>query len=99
MNEPLKLRQLRDVNCQESNERLSEDFLMDMRVAGLSEYTITSYSHACKDFLNFICGLNIAQATHHEVREWLHWLHSRGSPPSTLAQRKYALSSFSSSWK
>jgi site-specific recombinase XerD len=94
VNEPLKLRQLRDVNCEQSNEDLLQEFLKDMRVAGLAEQTITSYGPTCKDFLSFICGLNIRQATHHEVREWLHWLYTQGASSQTLAHRKYALSSF-----
>ncbi len=65
-----------------------------MRVAGRSEFTIASYAFACKDFLDFICGLDITKCTHHEVRQWLHYLHSRGSASQTAAQRKYALSSF-----
>ena len=89
-----ELRQLRDVNCHEANERLCEEFLKDLRVAGRSECTITSYAYACKDFLDFICGLNILQATHRDVRAWLHYLHSRGSASQTQAQRKYALGAF-----
>jgi site-specific recombinase XerD len=88
------LRQLRDVNCQEANERLREEFLKDLRVAGRSDFTITSYAFASKDFLDFICGLDITKCTHPEVREWLHYLHSRGSASQTIAQRKYAISSF-----
>jgi site-specific recombinase XerD len=38
--------------------------------------------------------LNILQVTHREVREWLHYLNSRGSAPQTQAQRKYALGAF-----
>jgi site-specific recombinase XerD len=89
-----ELRQLRDVNCQEANGRFREEFLKDLRVSGRSELTITSYAYACKDFLEFICGLNITKCTYHEVRQWLHYLHSRGSASQTIAQRKYALSSF-----
>jgi site-specific recombinase XerD len=88
------LKQLRDVGCEEPNENLLQEFLQDLRIAGRAGYTITSYGGACKDFLNFICGLNITQATHREVSQWLHWLHSRGSSSQTLAQRKYALGSF-----
>jgi site-specific recombinase XerD len=83
-----ELRQLRDVNCQEANERLREEFLKDLQVAGRSELTITSYAYACKDFLDFICGLDITKCTHHEVRQWLHYLYSRGSASQTIAQRK-----------
>jgi site-specific recombinase XerD len=44
--------------------------------------------------LDFIRGVDITKSTHHEVREWLHFLHSRGSASQTVALRKYALSSF-----
>jgi integrase/recombinase XerC len=92
--EPPKLRELPDVNCQEQNERLCSEVLKDLRVAGRSEFTITSYAWACKDFLDFTCGLDITKCTHREVREWLHYLRQRGSASQTIAQRKYALSSF-----
>jgi len=89
-----KLRELRDANCQESNEQLCKDFLKDLRVAGRSEATIRSYSCFVRDFLDFICGLNVTQVTHREVREWLHHIDSRGCASLTLSCNKYALGSF-----
>jgi len=52
------------------------------------------YGFACTDLLEFICGLDLAQVTHHEIREWLHWHHSQGRHQPTLSQRKYAIGEF-----
>jgi site-specific recombinase XerD len=89
-----QLRELRHTQCQDKNNDLLREFLKDIRVGGLSEKTALSYDVAIKDFLDFICGLDVTQASHREVREWLHWLHHRGASSQTLAQRKYALGSF-----
>jgi site-specific recombinase XerD len=89
---PVRLRHIEQVQCHAPNEELRQEFLKDLRVAGLAEHTITSYGSACKDFLDFICGLDLRQVTHREVRGWIHWLQSLGSSSQTLSQRKYALS-------
>jgi site-specific recombinase XerD len=91
---PLQLRNLQDVQCHAANERLRQDFLKDITVAGRSPQTMQAYGFACADFLEFICGLDLARVTHHEIREWLHWQYSRGATSQTLSQRKYALGSF-----
>jgi site-specific recombinase XerD len=91
---PRRLRQIEKVQCHSQNEELRQEFLKDIRVAGLADHTITSYGIACKDFLDFICGLDLREVTHREVREWIHWLESLGSSSQTLSQRKYALSAF-----
>jgi site-specific recombinase XerD len=91
---PVRLRRIEHTQCQAENEALRQEFLKDIGVAGLATHTITSYAVACKDFLDFICGLAVSQVTHREVREWLHWLHSQGATSQTLSQRKYALSAF-----
>ena len=91
---PVHLRQIEDVQCHIQNEELRQEFLKDIRVAGLADHTITSYGIACKNFLDFICGLDLRQVTHREVRQWIHWLESLGSSSQTLSQRKYALSAF-----
>jgi site-specific recombinase XerD len=88
------LRELRHIQRQAENEQLRLEFLKDLRCGGLSAHTITSYGCAVADFLKFICGLDVSQVTHREVREWLHWLHHQGASSQTLSQRKYALSSF-----
>jgi site-specific recombinase XerD len=91
---PGRLRHIEHVQCHTQNEELRQEFLKDIRVAGLASHTITSYGSACKDFLDFICGLDIRQVTHREVRQWIHWLKTLGSSSQTLSQRKYALSAF-----
>jgi integrase len=90
----LQLRQMRDIQCHELNERLRQDFLKDFAIAGRSPSTIIAYGFACSDFLEFMCGVDVAKATHREVREWLHWQHSMGASSQTLSQRKYALGAF-----
>lgn len=89
-----RLREFRHTQREVENEKLRLEFLKDLRCAGLSAHTITSYGCATADFLKFICGLDVSQVTHHEVREWLHWLHRQGASSQTLSQRKYAISSF-----
>jgi site-specific recombinase XerD len=88
------LRELRHTERQAENEQLRQEFLKDLRLGGLSAHTIRSYGCATADFLEFICGLDVSQVTHHEVREWLHWLYKQGASSQTLSQRKYSLSSF-----
>jgi len=89
-----RLRELRHTQRQAENEQQRQEFLKDLRCGGLSAHTVTSYGCATADFLEFICGLDVSQVTHHEVREWLHWLHHQGASSQTLSQRKYALSAF-----
>ena len=64
------------------------------RVGGRSEHTITSYEFAIRDFLQFTLGLDVLQVTHHDIREWLHWLDVQKYDTQTIAAWKYALSSF-----
>jgi site-specific recombinase XerD len=88
------LRHLQDVQCHAANEKQRQEFLKDLRCAGRSPQTMRAYGFACTDFLEFICGLDLAQVTHHEIREWLHWHHSQGATSQTLSQRKYAIGAF-----
>ncbi len=88
------LRELQHTQCHGKNDGLRQEFLKDILVCGLSEHTVRSYDVAIKDFLDFICGLDVTQVTHREVREWLHWLHHCGASSQTLSQRKCALSAF-----
>ena len=89
-----KLREVRHVHCEEENAARLEEFIMQLRGDGRAENTVTAYRFAVKDFLDFTRGLAMAEVSHREVREWLHWLHVQGSSASTMASRKYALSSF-----
>ena len=89
-----KLVESRRMNCQEENTSHLEEFLKEMRIEGRSEHTITAYRFAVRDFLDFTLGLNLRQVKHQDIREWLHWIQAQGAGPQTMAQRKYALSSF-----
>jgi site-specific recombinase XerD len=89
-----KLKEGRRMNCEEQNLGHLEEFCKDLRVGGRSEHTIISYKASVLDFLDFTLGLDMAQVTHQDVREWLHWLQARKCNPITTATRKYALSSF-----
>ena len=89
-----KLREVRHLHREEENSARLEEFTNVLRGDGRSEHTITAYQFAVKDFLDFICGLEITEVSHREVREWLHWLDAQGCGASAMANRKYALSSF-----
>ena len=89
-----KLREERSLGHQEENAEHLAEFLMDLRVGGRSEHTITAYRFAIRDFLDFTLGLDLRQVKIGDIREWLHWIHEQGASGQTLAQRKYALSSF-----
>jgi site-specific recombinase XerD len=89
-----KFRESRRMNCAEENAAHLAEFLKDLRVGGRSEQTVTSYEFAIRDFLQFTLGLDVVQVTHHDIREWLHWLYEQKVSPITIATRKYALSSF-----
>src|SRR6266568_4343008 len=89
-----ELREVRHLHREEENSARLEEFTNVLRGDGRSEHTVTAYRFAVKDFLDFICGLEVTEVSHREVREWLHWLHAQGCGASTMATRKYALSSF-----
>jgi site-specific recombinase XerD len=89
-----KLREVRHLHREEENAARLEEFTNVLRGDGRSEHTITAYQFAVKDFLDFTCGLEVTEVSHREVREWLHWLNAQGCGASTVATRKYALSSF-----
>lgn len=89
-----KLREARHVHCEEANASFLEDFLKTLHADGRSQHTITSYRFAVRDFLDFTCGLAVREVSHHDVREWLHWLDAQNLSTSTILSRKYALSSF-----
>jgi site-specific recombinase XerD len=89
-----KLAESRRMNCQDENTAHLEEFVKDLRIEGRSEHTIKSYQFAVRDFIDFTLGLDLRQVKHQDLREWLHWIHAQGGSPSTMAQRKHAMSSF-----
>jgi integrase/recombinase XerD len=89
-----KLREGRSLNHQEENAVHLAEFVKDLHIEGRSEHTVTAYQFAVRDFIDFTLGLSLREVTHRDVREWLHWIHEQGASSQTMAQRKYALSSF-----
>jgi len=49
-----------------------------LRIKERSAHTLAAYRLAIADFLNFTLGLAMAEVTHHEMSEWLHFLKERG---------------------
>jgi site-specific recombinase XerD len=88
-----KLREERSLNHKEENARLLDDFLKNLEAGARSPHTIWSYRHSLTDFFDFTLGLSIADITHREISEWLHFLHVRGLSPQTLSVRLYAVRS------
>jgi integrase/recombinase XerD len=89
-----KLREERTLNHREENAALLGDFAKNLEAAGRSRHTIIAYRHSLEDFLDFTLGLSVAEITHREVSEYLHFLHARGVTSSTVSQRLYSLRSF-----
>lgn len=89
-----KLREGRSLNHQEENTKLLDDFLKNLEAGARSAHTIEAYRFAITDFLDFTLGLSVAEITHHEVSEWLHFLNVRGSSAQTISQRLYSIRSF-----
>jgi site-specific recombinase XerD len=89
-----KPRESRRMGCEAENAQLLEEYLRDLRVGDRSENTVVSYRFAIRDFLQFTLGLDVLQVTHHDIREWLHWLVEQRYDGRTVAARKYALAGF-----
>jgi site-specific recombinase XerD len=82
------------MNCKEENAEHLTEFVKDLRVGGRAEHTAVSYQYAIADFLKFTEGLDVRQVNVRDIREWLHWLDRQKCSSSTIATRKYAISSF-----
>lgn len=89
-----KLREERSLNHHAENAQLLHDFLLDLEAGNNSPHTIASYRVTVTDFLDFTMGLSMADVTHHEISEWLHFLHERRVSANSVGQRLYALRSF-----
>jgi len=89
-----KLREERTLNHREENKQLLEDFLRNLEASNRSPHTVLAYRDGIKDFLDFTLGLSVAEITHREISEWLHFLSVRGVKPQTISQRLYSLRSF-----
>jgi site-specific recombinase XerD len=89
-----KLREGRALNHHEENAKLLDDYLLDLEAGDRSPHTLTSYRYAIADFLDFTLGLSMAEVTHKEISEWLHFLKVRGVSYATRSSRMGALRSF-----
>jgi hypothetical protein len=88
------LREGRTLNHQAENEELKKEFLLNLEAGGRSPHTITAFGYTIADFLDFTLGLSMADVTHREVTEWMHFLRTRGMGKRTVSSRLAALSSF-----
>jgi site-specific recombinase XerD len=84
----------RALNHHAENAQLLREFLRDLEVFGRSPHTIISYRQSVRDFLDFTLGLSMAEVSHREIREWLHFLNTKKASKATVAQNLYALRSF-----
>jgi site-specific recombinase XerD len=89
-----QLHQGRTFNHHAENHELRKDFLLNLEAGGRSPHTITAYGYVVADFLDFTLGLSMAEVTHREITEWLHFLRARGSSKRTVSTRLGALRSF-----
>jgi integrase/recombinase XerC len=89
-----QLREERTLNHHAENEKLLEDYLLNLETANSSPLTVSSYRATIKDFLDFTMGLSMADVTHREISEWQHFLYTRKVSSSTQGQRLYAVRSF-----
>src|SRR5258708_4235932 len=89
-----KPRESRPMGCEAENAKLLDEYLKDLRVGERSEHTIVSFAFSIRDFLKFTLGLDVLQVTHHDIREWLHWLTVQKFDPRTISSRRAALASF-----
>jgi site-specific recombinase XerD len=89
-----QLREGRTLNHQAENEELKKEFLLNLEAAGRSPHTITAFGYTVADFLDFTLGLSMADVTHREVAEWMHFLRARGMSKRSVSSRLGALRSF-----
>jgi len=69
-----RLREESSLNHQQEKLILLEDFLENPEMASRSPRTISAHRHGITDFLNFTLGPNVANVSHREVSQWLHFL-------------------------
>jgi integrase/recombinase XerC len=89
-----KLREERSLNHKEENAKLLEDYLKNLEAGSRSAHTIRAYRLAITDFFDFTLGLSMAEVTHREINEWLHFLHERNVSSGTKSSKMGALRSF-----
>ncbi|MBZ5701013.1 MAG: tyrosine-type recombinase/integrase [Acidobacteriia bacterium] len=89
-----RLREGRALNHHAENAQRLDAFLRELEGRGFSPHTIVGYRQSVKDFLDFTLGLSMAEVSHHEISEWLHFLQTKSVSRSTVARNLYAVRSF-----
>jgi site-specific recombinase XerD len=89
-----RLREGRALNHHAENDKLLQGFLRDIEIKGRSRHTVSAYRESIADFLDFTLGLSMAQVSHHEISEWLHFLNTKNVKKSTVRRHLYALRVF-----
>jgi len=89
-----KLREARSLNHREENVRLLDEYLLNMEAKNCSPHSITLYRSTIADFLDFMLGVSVAEVTHQEISEWLHFLKVRCMSKRTISSMLGALRSF-----
>lgn len=89
-----RLREGRALNHHEENAQLLEDYLKNLEAGNRSPNTITAYRYGIGDFLDFTLGLSVAEITHREITEWMHFLRVKGVTQRTVSSRLGGLRSF-----
>jgi integrase/recombinase XerD len=88
------LKERRSLAHGEENAQIIKDFLTTLEASERSPHTIMAYRYSLADFFDFTLGLSVADITHREVGEWLHFLRVRQVSAETIALRLYAIRSF-----
>jgi site-specific recombinase XerD len=89
-----QLREGRSLNHHGENAQLLNDYLLNLEAGDRSPHTLTAYRFAISDFLSFTLGLSMAEVTHREISEWLHFLKVNGLSTRSRSTRLGALRSF-----
>jgi site-specific recombinase XerD len=89
-----RIREGRTLNHHAENEKLLQGFLRDIEIKGRSRHTVSAYRASISDFLDFTLGLSMAEVSHREISEWLHFLNTKNVKKSTVSRNLYPLRVF-----
>jgi site-specific recombinase XerD len=88
------LREARALNHHAENADLLDRFLIEIELRGHSKHTIFAYRQGIADFLDFTLGLSMAEVSHYEISEWLHFVSTKNVKRATVSRCLYMLRSF-----
>lgn len=76
------------------NLALETSFEQFLLARTCSDHTRRAYGRVVQDFLAFVHNGNVDELSHVAIREYLHWLQSRGLSPQSIARETFALKAF-----